>query len=173
MAISYTSAVTLVATALLLRSTISQHSYSGQARPPIFGNFETQRHWNLPIRDWYRSTTDYELLYWGLDYPPLTTYHSRRSQYRNASYVELHKSRGKTSDQHKYFMRSTVLLTDALIYIPAILVACYTVRKRVLGAELFGVDLLAPGVFEDKVSNVWYIVNVLIKLRSPKWPSSA
>lgn len=39
------------------------------------------RHWmeitiHLPISDWYRNTTDNDLLYWGLDYPPLTAYHS-------------------------------------------------------------------------------------------------
>ena len=38
-------------------------------------------HWqeitvNLPIQQWYFNTTDNDLLYWGLDYPPLTAYHS-------------------------------------------------------------------------------------------------
>jgi alpha-1,3-glucosyltransferase len=47
----------------------------------MFGDFEAQRHWleithNLPVADWYRATTDNDLLYWGLDYPPLTAYHS-------------------------------------------------------------------------------------------------
>ncbi len=31
---------------------------------------------NLPVTDWYRNTTHNDLLYWGLDYPPLTAYHS-------------------------------------------------------------------------------------------------
>ena len=49
--------------------------------PPMFGDYEAQRHWqeitvNLPIQDWYQNTTDNDLMYWGLDYPPLTAYHS-------------------------------------------------------------------------------------------------
>ena len=47
----------------------------------MYGDFEAQRHWmeitvNLPISDWYFNTTDNDLLYWGLDYPPLTAYFS-------------------------------------------------------------------------------------------------
>ena len=47
----------------------------------MFGDYEAQRHWqeitvNLPIQDWYQNTTDNDLMYWGLDYPPLTAYHS-------------------------------------------------------------------------------------------------
>jgi alpha-1,3-glucosyltransferase len=43
----------------------------------MFGDYEAQRHWmeltnHLPLRQWYR----YDLQYWGLDYPPLTAYHS-------------------------------------------------------------------------------------------------
>lgn len=49
----------------------------GFNRPPMFGDFEAQRHWmeitsHLPISQWYF----YDLQYWGLDYPPLTAYHS-------------------------------------------------------------------------------------------------
>ena len=49
----------------------------GQATPPMFGDYEAQRHWmeltnHLPLRQWYT----YDLQYWGLDYPPLTAYHS-------------------------------------------------------------------------------------------------
>jgi hypothetical protein len=43
----------------------------------MFGDYEAQRHWmeltnHLPLRQWYT----YDLQYWGLDYPPLTAYHS-------------------------------------------------------------------------------------------------
>lgn len=43
----------------------------------MHGDFEAQRHWmeitiHLPISMWYF----YDLQYWGLDYPPLTAYHS-------------------------------------------------------------------------------------------------
>jgi len=45
--------------------------------PPMHGDFEAQRHWmeltiHLPMSKWYT----YDLQYWGLDYPPLTAYHS-------------------------------------------------------------------------------------------------
>jgi alpha-1,3-glucosyltransferase len=29
---------------------------------------------NLPAVEWYRNTTDNDLAYWGLDYPPLSAY---------------------------------------------------------------------------------------------------
>ena len=32
---------------------------------------------HLPPEDWYRETKDNDLLYWGLDYPPLTAWHSK------------------------------------------------------------------------------------------------
>ncbi len=53
--------------------------FPGQNVPPVYGDFEAQRHWleltsNLPPSDWYRQTEDNDLAYWGLDYPPLTAY---------------------------------------------------------------------------------------------------
>lgn len=131
----------LISAAVCLRSTISFHSYSGQSKSPMFGDFEAQRHWqevtlNLPIKDWYENTTDNDLLYWGLDYPPLTAYHSllvgHFARRVNESFVELHKSRGITTDQHKNFMRQTVLVADAFIYIPALLLACNVIYEKVL-----------------------------------------
>ena len=70
-----------VSIGLLLRSMTSVHPHSGQGIPPKFGDYEAQRHWqeitvNLPVTDWYFNTTDNDLMYWGLDYPPLTAYHS-------------------------------------------------------------------------------------------------
>lgn len=49
----------------------------GQNNPPMYGDYEAQRHFmevtfQLPVSQWYR----YDLQYWGLDYPPLTAYHS-------------------------------------------------------------------------------------------------
>jgi alpha-1,3-glucosyltransferase len=51
--------------------------YLGFESPPMHGDFEAQRHWleitaHLPISQWYF----YDLQWWGLDYPPLTAYHS-------------------------------------------------------------------------------------------------
>lgn len=131
----------LISAAIFLRSTISLHSYSGQRKAPMFGDFEAQRHWqevtvNLPIKDWYENTTDNDLLYWGLDYPPLTAYHSfivgQIAKRINVSFVELHNSRGITTEQHKTFMRYTVLIADALIYLPALLIACSIVYVKIL-----------------------------------------
>lgn len=53
----------------------------GQGIPPLFGDYEAQRHWmeitiNLPFYEWYENTKDNDLLYWGLDYPPLSAYFS-------------------------------------------------------------------------------------------------
>ena len=51
--------------------------HAGYQRPPMHGDFEAQRHWmemtiHLPISQWYY----HDLEWWGLDYPPLTAYHS-------------------------------------------------------------------------------------------------
>lgn len=114
--------------AIIIRWAISLHPYSGAGKPPMHGDYEAQRHWmeitfNLPVEDWYHNTTDNDLQYWGLDYPPLTAYHSLAlgivSDYLNESWVTLHKSRGIESYDHKLFMRYTVLIVDLLIYLPA------------------------------------------------------
>ncbi|EJW72974.1 hypothetical protein WUBG_16119, partial [Wuchereria bancrofti] len=47
----------------------------------MYGDYEAQRHWmeityHLPINQWYVNGSDNDLNYWGLDYPPLTAYHS-------------------------------------------------------------------------------------------------
>ena len=49
----------------------------GYQTPPMYGDFEAQRHWmeltnHLPVSQWYF----HDLEWWGLDYPPLTAYHS-------------------------------------------------------------------------------------------------
>uniref|UniRef100_A0A671T9Y3 Alpha-1,3-glucosyltransferase n=1 Tax=Sinocyclocheilus anshuiensis TaxID=1608454 RepID=A0A671T9Y3_9TELE len=119
---------------LTSRWTVSFHSYSGAGKPPMFGDYEAQRHWqevtyNLPVHEWYFNTTNNDLNYWGLDYPPLTAYHSLVCAYvaklLNPEWVELHASRGYESHSHKLFMRATVLFTDILIYIPAVLLYCF------------------------------------------------
>lgn len=115
--------------ALLLRCCITFHPHSGEAKPPMYGDYEAQRHWqeitlNLPISQWYINTTDNDLQYWGLDYPPLTAYHSFLLGYIantvDPSFVRLHESRGIETVAHKHFMRLTVLIADVLIYLPAV-----------------------------------------------------
>lgn len=63
--------------AALFRWSIGVWDYSGFNTPPMHGDYEAQRHWmeitqHLPTSMWYF----YDLPYWGLDYPPLTAYHS-------------------------------------------------------------------------------------------------
>lgn len=140
--------------ALTLRAIVSLQSYSGYAKPPMFGDFEAQRHWqevttNLPITEWYTNTTNNDLMYWGLDYPPLTAYHSwflgQVAKFVNSSYVELHKSRGITTDEHKTFMRNTVLIADLLLYIPALIIAIDSITKGRLNTLCYTIVLFYPG----------------------------
>lgn len=61
----------------LFRWSVGLWGYSGFKVPPMHGDYEAQRHWmeitnHLPVSQWYF----YDLQYWGLDYPPLTAYHS-------------------------------------------------------------------------------------------------
>ncbi|KAJ3280535.1 Glucosyltransferase-like protein, partial [Borealophlyctis nickersoniae] len=117
--------VTIYLFTIFVKSAVGLNGYSGQGVPPVYGDFEAQRHWlevtvNLPPREWYR----YDLKYWGLDYPPLTAYHSwllgviaRRV---NPEWVALVSSRGLESENLKVFMRATALATEYLIYVPAV-----------------------------------------------------
>ncbi|KFP80239.1 Dolichyl pyrophosphate Man9GlcNAc2 alpha-1,3-glucosyltransferase [Acanthisitta chloris] len=124
--------------ALTVRWAVSLGSYSGAGKPPMYGDYEAQRHWqeityNLPIRQWYFNTSDNNLLYWGLDYPPLTAYHSFVCAYIakliNPDWIALHTSRGYESQPHKLFMRTTVFVADLLIYIPAVILYCFSLKE--------------------------------------------
>ncbi|KAM6305896.1 dolichyl pyrophosphate Man9GlcNAc2 alpha-1,3-glucosyltransferase [Aegotheles albertisi] len=124
--------------ALTVRWTVSLGSYSGAGKPPMYGDYEAQRHWqevtyNLPIRQWYFNTSDNNLLYWGLDYPPLTAYHSFLCAYIakliNPDWIALHTSRGYESQPHKLFMRTTVFVADLLVYVPAVILYCFSLKE--------------------------------------------
>lgn len=123
---AYAAMISLLS--MLLRWCVSLYPYSGAGKPPMFGDYEAQRHWqevtvNLPVKEWYMNSTNNDLLYWGLDYPPLTAYHSYLcglvAKLINPSFVELHTSRGFESYEHKLFMRYTVFVADLLVYFPA------------------------------------------------------
>ncbi|KAL4064874.1 glycosyltransferase family 57 protein [Scleroderma yunnanense] len=99
--------------------------YSGHATPPMFGDYEAQRHWmeltiHLPLQQWYT----YDVQYWGLDYPPLTAYVSwlcgQVGSFIDPSWFALETSRGVETYASKLFMRATVVALDVLIYIPAL-----------------------------------------------------
>ncbi|XP_066548514.1 dolichyl pyrophosphate Man9GlcNAc2 alpha-1,3-glucosyltransferase [Amia ocellicauda] len=142
---------------LTARWAVSLSSYSGAGKGPMFGDYEAQRHWqevtyNLPVQEWYFNTSDNNLLYWGLDYPPLTAYHSllcaHVAQRINPDWVALHTSRGHESIKHKLYMRATVLVADIVIYIPAVILYCLylsegSARKKV--ATMLCI-LLYPGL---------------------------
>ncbi|XP_074817704.1 dolichyl pyrophosphate Man9GlcNAc2 alpha-1,3-glucosyltransferase [Natator depressus] len=142
---------------LIVRWSVSFGSYSGAGKPPMYGDYEAQRHWqevtyNLPIKEWYFNTSDNNLQYWGLDYPPLTAYHSLLCAYVakliNPDWIALHTSRGYESQPHKLFMRATVLIADLLVYIPAVILYCCclketSTKKKIASALCI---LLYPGL---------------------------
>jgi alpha-1,3-glucosyltransferase len=90
----------------------------------MHGDYEAQRHWmeittQLPISQWYF----HDLEWWGLDYPPLTAYHSyamgKVGSYIDPTWFRLHTSRGLEDETLKVFMRATVIISEYLVYIPA------------------------------------------------------
>ena len=72
----------------------------------------------------YRNTSDNNLLYWGLDYPPVTAYASFFfgvvAKFIDPSLVELHSSRGIENVVCKCFMRLTVVLCDIILCFPTL-----------------------------------------------------
>ncbi|RHZ52135.1 hypothetical protein CDV55_100728 [Aspergillus turcosus] len=109
----------------LFRWAVSLWGYSGFQVPPMHGDFEAQRHWmeltiHLPMSKWYL----YDLQYWGLDYPPLTAYHSwllgKIGSALDPSWFALDDSRGIEDPRLKVFMRGTVVASEYLVYIPAV-----------------------------------------------------
>lgn len=119
----------MVLTTIAIKLGVSLYPYSGKNRAPMYGDYEAQRHWmeitvNLPIKDWYRNSTDNDLMYWGLDYPPLTAYHSyiagSLAKMVDPAFVALFDSRGYESLAHQFFMRMTVLLSDIVFFTSAL-----------------------------------------------------
>ena len=119
-----------VFSSLLIRYIVSRWPHSGQASPPMYGDYEAQRHWmeitvNLPPTQWYVNSTLNNLMYWGLDYPPLTAYHMQLNgniaKSFNSSWVKLNASSGIENYQHKLFMRSTVFISDVVTFYPSLL----------------------------------------------------
>lgn len=146
--------------AVLFRWFVSLHDYSGKSKTPMYGDYEAQRHWmevtiSLPATQWYFNSTDNDLMYWGLDYPPLTAYHS----YVNGlifnmilpKSVQLHASRGFESKFHQLLMRYSVLIVDLLIFIPAVFWFFHQFFKIRNSSHLsqtmaIGITLLYPGL---------------------------
>ncbi|KAI9676556.1 MAG: Glucosyltransferase-like protein [Caeruleum heppii] len=117
----------------LFRWTAGLWTYSGYKTPPMHGDFEAQRHWleittHLPLTQWYF----HDLEWWGLDYPPLTAYHSwllgKIGSVINPAWFALHSSRGLDDPGLKIYMRATVLISEYLTFVPA---AVFFVRRYV------------------------------------------
>lgn len=145
-----------VVLSLFIRWGVSLFPHSGQGKPPMFGDYEAQRHWqeityNLPIRHWYINSTRNDLQYWGLDYPPLTAYHSYLCAYVaskiDPSWVTLFTSRGTEGYMHKLFMRYSVFAVDILVYMTAVVMYWFYGGQRVRARGCaVTVMLLYPGL---------------------------
>lgn len=134
------------------------------------GDFEAQRHWmsitvsSLPARYFYATSNSpvesvpstrwyyHDLSYWGLDYPPLTAYHSlllgaiARLSAKTAHFVTLRPSTTSSQDvlqaweqsmmamerdgSLKTWMRTTVIVGDLLVWLSASGVYCYVNYAR-------------------------------------------
>lgn len=129
----------------------SLFSFAGENTPPKFGDYEAQRHWmeittNLPLSDWYRQTPDNDLQWWGLDYPPLTAFHSwicgklldtnffqlilPSSATFEPESMALTTSRGYQTPSHRLFMRTTVIVSELLVYFSGLLYYLLSVHKK-------------------------------------------
>lgn len=136
---------------LLLRWVVGLHAYSGAATPPMFGDFEAQRHWmevtlHLPVSQWYFNTTSNDLLYWGLDYPPLTAFVSYAfgalAHRIEPAMVALTTSRGYESPTSKVFMRTTVILCDLVVFLPVVFYVARVLYKRQQWTQRIALPLL-------------------------------
>ncbi|GER42625.1 Dolichyl pyrophosphate Glc1Man9GlcNAc2 alpha-1,3-glucosyltransferase [Striga asiatica] len=143
--------------ALLIRLAVALHPYSGAQTPPMFGDYEAQRHWmeitvNLPAKEWYRNSTDNDLRYWGLDYPPLTAYqsyfHGLLLKYFDPASVLLLTSRGYESYLGKLLMRWTVVMSDLMIFFPAVF--------------YFVIVYYSGKTNEEKSNMAWHAVMILL-----------
>ncbi|OZJ03106.1 hypothetical protein BZG36_03379, partial [Bifiguratus adelaidae] len=124
--------------AALVRWMVALGPYSGARTPPMYGDYEAQRHWmeltlHVPIKEWYT----HDLSWWGLDYPPLTAYVSWIcgvvGQVIMPKWFALYDSRGYEDAESKFFMRSTVMACEMIFYIPALV---YYFKRIVKGYSL-------------------------------------
>mmetsp|Transcript_35764 Transcript_35764/g.92868 ORF Transcript_35764/g.92868 Transcript_35764/m.92868 type:complete len:489 (+) Transcript_35764:408-1874(+) len=123
------SATALFGLAVLVRFGVGLHGYSGQGRPPMYGDYEAQRHWmeitlHTPVAEWYVDTNANNLSYWGLDYPPLSAYQSyaygKVLQAWEPDAFALTASRGYESPTSKMLMRGSVIFSDFVFTFPAV-----------------------------------------------------
>ncbi|KAI5962891.1 ALG6 [Candida theae] len=125
----------LILSSIILRTVVGLGGHSGYRKPPMHGDFEAQRHWmeltiNLPTSEWYF----FDLQYWGLDYPPLTAYHSwvlgKIGSFLNPIWFALNSSRGLETNDLKFYMRITSIVSELVCYIPGILILANILGKK-------------------------------------------
>lgn len=121
--------------AVIIRCAVGLGSYSGMNTAPMFGDFEAQRHWMevtiaKPLNQWYY----FDLQYWGLDYPPLTAFHSwclgKLGSFIEPSWFALGTSRGMESNDLKAFMRFSAIASELMVYIPGVIAFTRFMGKR-------------------------------------------
>ena len=100
----------------------------------------------LPISQWYF----HDLEWWGLDYPPLTAYHSwlvgHIGAFINPSWFALHTSRGLEDPILKVFMRASVLISEYVIYVPATVIFVRRLSK-VQGVSTWRASIALTAMF--------------------------
>lgn len=150
---------------------------AGANTPPLRGDFEAQRHWlsltssslgssllyspvsaasspiSVPPTSWYF----HDLSYWGLDYPPLTAYHSlilgaiARLSPHTTSFVTLRPPVNSPASEldnwersmveleaggeMKSWMRGTVIWGDLLVWVSAVVVYSRANYARGIGEK--------------------------------------
>ncbi|CAJ0961364.1 unnamed protein product, partial [Mesorhabditis belari] len=153
--IAWLEVAVVVCTLLAIQHGLATGGYSGFNKPPMFGDYEAQRHWMeityyLPMKEWYIQSPNNDLLYWGLDYPPLTAYHSYLmgaiAHRINSSWVALGDSHGIETPEHKFFMRLTAIVSFLIIYVPAIVHSIYKDKSLTNKLIPLATLLLYPGL---------------------------
>ncbi|KAK4049316.1 Glucosyltransferase-like protein [Microbotryomycetes sp. JL201] len=193
----------------------------GFLNPPMRGDFEAQRHWialtssgfnsrflhagatniSVPVRHWYF----HDLQYWGLDYPPLTAYHSMllglfaRVSRGTAAFTTLRPTLSVSSSDEdaqwhqqmswlesqgglRHFMKSSVIVSDLIVYVTAVLWYCWLVailtillqpalilidnghfqfNSVMLGLTLWSVNLLQSG--HDLLGSIAFVCAICYK----------
>ena len=143
----------LILLSVSVRIFVGLQGHSGKASPPMYGDFEAQRHWievtsHLPASEWYVGAHPANSLqYWGLDYPPLTAYHSKLmglvgNAIQPHSFA-LNISRGAEDEATIRFMRWSVIVSDLLVYIPAMVLFLMTQESSI---SAFAFALLQPAL---------------------------
>ncbi|XP_059477309.1 probable dolichyl pyrophosphate Man9GlcNAc2 alpha-1,3-glucosyltransferase isoform X1 [Neocloeon triangulifer] len=165
----------MVVVGLVVRWTVAVGPHSGQNRPPLFGDYEAQRHWqevtvNLPLTQWYTNSSANDLEYWGLDYPPLTAYHSwalgRVARVVQPRFVDLHTSRGVEDDEHRLFMRASVLLAELAFHLPPLVLYLKELKTNPVLAVLYpGLILVDHGHFQYNCVSLGLTLAAVVALK--------